>query len=313
MVRDGELLPAGREARHNLGYWHGEDYLGLGIGAVSTTAGVRWRNRPSLAGYLGAIAAGRRLPRDEELLEPEVVRRERLMLGSASTSRPARAGALPRWTRRARPDGAPRPGRAAGRRARPHPARSVPRRRRDRRADGRKDLQKVHFRTMADAQELRLSQRQELILARVVEEYVSTGSPVGSKTLVERTGPGRLLVDGALRVGRARGAGTLTHPHTSAGRVPTDAGYRLFVDRLLDRLEARPGEPRPRPLGPREPGGLGATGDDRGAGGSHAPARARVGAAAGDDDRAPRRGPGLQPHVAMVVVITSTGVARSGR
>ena len=34
--------------------------------------------------------------------------------------------------------------------------------------------------------------------------------------------------------------GLLTHPHTSAGRVPTDAGYRLFVDRLLDRLEARP-------------------------------------------------------------------------
>ena len=71
----------GREARHNLGYWYGEDYLGLGIGAVSTAAGVRWRNRPSLAGYLGALAAGRRPPRDEELLEPEVVRRERLMLG----------------------------------------------------------------------------------------------------------------------------------------------------------------------------------------------------------------------------------------
>ena len=38
----------GRQARHNLGYWLGEDYLGVGIGAVSTVAGLRWRNRPSL-------------------------------------------------------------------------------------------------------------------------------------------------------------------------------------------------------------------------------------------------------------------------
>jgi oxygen-independent coproporphyrinogen III oxidase len=72
---------AGREARHNLGYWRGEDYLGIGIGAVSTVDGVRWRNRASLAGYLGALAEGRRPPRDEEQLEPEVARRERLMLG----------------------------------------------------------------------------------------------------------------------------------------------------------------------------------------------------------------------------------------
>ena len=71
----------GRQARHNLGYWRGEDYLGLGIGAVSTVAGVRWRNRPSLAGYLRALGEGRRPPRDEEPLEPDVARRERLMLG----------------------------------------------------------------------------------------------------------------------------------------------------------------------------------------------------------------------------------------
>jgi oxygen-independent coproporphyrinogen-3 oxidase len=71
----------GRQARHNLGYWLGEDYLGIGIGAVSTVNGLRWKNRPSLAGYLGALAAGSRPPREEEPLEPEVVRRERLMLG----------------------------------------------------------------------------------------------------------------------------------------------------------------------------------------------------------------------------------------
>jgi heat-inducible transcriptional repressor len=95
---------------------------------------------------------------------------------------------------------------------------------------------------MADAQELRLTQRQELILARVVEEYVSTGSPVGSKTLVERT---ELAVSSSTvryELAVLEEQGLLMHPHTSAGRVPTDAGYRLFVDRLLDRLDTRPAE-----------------------------------------------------------------------
>jgi heat-inducible transcriptional repressor len=95
---------------------------------------------------------------------------------------------------------------------------------------------------MADAQELRLSQRQELILARVVEEYVSTGSPVGSKTLVERTGLDISSSTVRYELAVLEEQGLLMHPHTSAGRVPTDAGYRLFVDRLLDRLEARPAE-----------------------------------------------------------------------
>jgi oxygen-independent coproporphyrinogen-3 oxidase len=71
----------GRQARHNLGYWRGEDYLGIGIGAVSTVDGLRWQNRAGLSGYLDALAEGREPPRDEEPLEPEVVRRERLMLG----------------------------------------------------------------------------------------------------------------------------------------------------------------------------------------------------------------------------------------
>jgi oxygen-independent coproporphyrinogen III oxidase len=72
---------ADRQARHNVAYWHGRDYLGIGIGAVSTVEGLRWRNRPSLGGYLGALADGRRPPREEEPLEPEVQSRERLMLG----------------------------------------------------------------------------------------------------------------------------------------------------------------------------------------------------------------------------------------
>ena len=49
---------AGREARHNLGYWLGRDYLGVGIGAVSTVGGRRWRNAPKLAAYVAALRAG---------------------------------------------------------------------------------------------------------------------------------------------------------------------------------------------------------------------------------------------------------------
>ena len=95
---------------------------------------------------------------------------------------------------------------------------------------------------MPDAQELRLTQRQELILARVVEEYVATGSPVGSKTLVARAALDVSSSTVRYELAVLEEQGLLTHPHTSAGRVPTDAGYRLFVDRLLDRLEARPTE-----------------------------------------------------------------------
>jgi oxygen-independent coproporphyrinogen-3 oxidase len=71
----------GREARHNLGYWLGRDYLGLGIGAVSTVGARRWRNAPKLAGYAEALAASAPPPRELELLDPETKARERLMLG----------------------------------------------------------------------------------------------------------------------------------------------------------------------------------------------------------------------------------------
>ena len=80
-------LPAGRaggrdlRARHNLAYWRGADYLGIGIGAVSTVGGRRWRNAPSLAAYVAALAAGSRPRRDVELLSPEDRRSERVLLG----------------------------------------------------------------------------------------------------------------------------------------------------------------------------------------------------------------------------------------
>ncbi len=80
------LQPARREgrdlrARHNLGYWLGRDYLGIGIGAVSTLGGVRRRNGSSLGGYMSALRAGRPPAREIELLDEETRARERLLLG----------------------------------------------------------------------------------------------------------------------------------------------------------------------------------------------------------------------------------------
>ena len=68
-------------SRHNLGYWRGHDYLGVGIGAVSTVGGMRSRNRPSLARYLAACLRSEAPERDLEQLEPDVQACERVMLG----------------------------------------------------------------------------------------------------------------------------------------------------------------------------------------------------------------------------------------
>jgi oxygen-independent coproporphyrinogen-3 oxidase len=68
-------------AAHNLGYWRARDYLGLGIGAVSTVDGTRWRNAPSLRGYLQALSAGREPARELELLDDATRAEERLLLG----------------------------------------------------------------------------------------------------------------------------------------------------------------------------------------------------------------------------------------
>ena len=95
---------------------------------------------------------------------------------------------------------------------------------------------------MAEERKPQLSNRQQEILARVVEEYVSTGSPVGSKTLVERAGFDLSSSTVRYELAVLEEQGLLTHPHTSAGRVPTDLGYRFYVDRVLEHLEPRPAE-----------------------------------------------------------------------
>ena len=68
-------------SRHNLAYWRGRDYLGIGIGAVSTVDGIRWRNTPRLAVYLAAPAEPAAPPRDYEPLSEGTRREERVLLG----------------------------------------------------------------------------------------------------------------------------------------------------------------------------------------------------------------------------------------
>jgi heat-inducible transcriptional repressor len=80
-----------------------------------------------------------------------------------------------------------------------------------------------------------ITERQELILRKLVEGYLASGTPVGSKALAADLGSwGPSTVRSELALLEEQGL--LAHPHTSAGRVPTDSGYRWFVDRLLPEV-----------------------------------------------------------------------------
>ena len=93
-------------ARHNLAYWRGRDYLGVGVGAVSTVAGTRSRNLPGLGSYVSAFSAGGRPRREVEVLDDQTRACERLMLGLrldvplaiADVNRALDQGALARLT-----------------------------------------------------------------------------------------------------------------------------------------------------------------------------------------------------------------------
>lgn len=78
---------------------------------------------------------------------------------------------------------------------------------------------------------MNLSDRQREILLKTLELYISTGIPVGSAALTESVEAGGSTVRAELSV--LESVGLLTHPHTSSGRVPTDAGYRFYVDSLM--------------------------------------------------------------------------------
>jgi heat-inducible transcriptional repressor len=89
-----------------------------------------------------------------------------------------------------------------------------------------------------------LNQRRAELLGIVVHEYVDTAAPVGSESIVQKYA---LAVSPATvrnEMGHLEEEGYLTHPHTSAGRVPSDKGYRFFVESLMDDRELPPDEQR---------------------------------------------------------------------
>jgi heat-inducible transcriptional repressor len=87
-----------------------------------------------------------------------------------------------------------------------------------------------------------LDSRSQAILRAVIEEYVTTAAPVGSQSLVERFDLGVSSATVRNTMAELEAAGYLTHPHTSAGRVPTDAGYRLYVETLAPSFDLAPVE-----------------------------------------------------------------------
>ncbi|HKY25808.1 MAG TPA: heat-inducible transcriptional repressor HrcA [Gaiella sp.] len=88
---------------------------------------------------------------------------------------------------------------------------------------------------------MELSARKREILRGVVEEYVATGQPVGSRALVKRTGLDVSSSTVRSELSELEAIGLLMHPHTSAGRIPTESGYRVYTDDLVDAIEGLPG------------------------------------------------------------------------
>ena len=82
-----------------------------------------------------------------------------------------------------------------------------------------------------------LTDRQRTVLRAVVEDYVLTAIPVGSKTLVSRYGLSVSPATVRSAMAELESLGLLSHPHTSAGRVPSDLGYRLYVESLMREAE----------------------------------------------------------------------------
>ncbi len=87
-----------------------------------------------------------------------------------------------------------------------------------------------------------LDLRAQAILRAVIEEYVATAAPIGSQALVDRYRLGVSSATVRTILADLERAGYLSHPHTSAGRVPTDSGYRLYVETVSEGTALPPVE-----------------------------------------------------------------------
>ena len=91
---------------------------------------------------------------------------------------------------------------------------------------------------------MELSERKKKLLAAIVERYIATGEPVGSKTLVESLDMAVSSATVRNEMAELSNMGLLEQPHTSAGRIPSELGYRYYVDRLMGQYELSPNEKR---------------------------------------------------------------------
>ena len=82
-----------------------------------------------------------------------------------------------------------------------------------------------------------LSERKKQILAHVVELYIKTGEPVGSKGLISATGMSVSSATVRNEMNELDQLGYLEQPHTSSGRIPSQKGYRYYVDNLMNNRE----------------------------------------------------------------------------
>jgi heat-inducible transcriptional repressor len=89
-----------------------------------------------------------------------------------------------------------------------------------------------------------LDKRKAYILATVVYEYIATAEPVGSQVLTQKYNLGISSATVRNEMAELEASGYLTQPHTSAGRIPSDAGYRTYVDQLMQPEELNQNERR---------------------------------------------------------------------
>lgn len=89
-----------------------------------------------------------------------------------------------------------------------------------------------------------LTSRQQAILAQVVQHYINLAAPIGSELVAQKLSARTSSATVRNEMAALEELGYLTHPHTSAGRVPTAKGYRYFVERLMEQADLSPAEKR---------------------------------------------------------------------
>jgi len=89
---------------------------------------------------------------------------------------------------------------------------------------------------------MQLGRRKLQILQAVIQDYISSGEPVGSRTIAKKYGMGISPATIRNEMSDLEEMGYLQQPHTSAGRIPSDKAYRLYVDKLMETRNLTPDE-----------------------------------------------------------------------